>query len=193
MTKELQLTTHNAERRAHSTCRERSETRSSPKRTEKNICCSLIDKISWRFRIECSAVFRKRVVRYVGDLEETCLVIWRTRIRRFSVKRCRCFGETVWRFLRKSFGDFGENRSAILEKIVRRFWRKPFGDFGENRLVLALEIWRNLFGEIVVSDLEKSFGDFGENCSVISYWRSLWSIAMLGDRTWRLKHNGEKE
>jgi len=51
----------------------------------------------------------------------------------------------------KNYRRFGEN--------VWRFWRKPFDDFGENRL-LALEIWRNLFGEIVVGDLEKSFGDF---------------------------------
>ena len=70
------------------------------------------------------------------------------------------FGETLSAFWRK--------HSAILEKTVRRFWR-----FVEN-----------LFGKIVVGDLEKSFGDLGENCSAISYWRSLWSIAMLGDRTW---------
>ena len=161
MTKEPQPTTHNAERGARGTCRERSETGSSLNRTEKKVGCSLISKISWKFRIKCSAVWRKRVARYVGDLEETCSVIWRTLIRRFSVKICRRFGENY-----------------------QRFWRKPFGNFGENRLALALEIWRNLFGEIVVSDLEKSFGDFGENCSVISYWRSLWSIVMLGDRTW---------
>ena len=101
------------------------------------------------------------MARYIGDLEEMCSVIWRTLIRRLSVKICRRFGENV-----------------------RRFWRNPFGDFGEKRLALALEIWRNLFAEIVVGDLEKSFGDLGENCSAISYWRSLWSIAMLGDRTW---------
>ena len=89
-----------------------------------------------------------------GDLEKTYSAI-------FSEKMCRRFGE-----------------------IVRRFWRKPFGDFGEKRLALALEIWRNLFAEIVVGDLEKSFGDLGENSSASSYWRSLWSIAMLSDRTW---------
>ena len=59
-------------------------------------------------------------------------------------------------------------------------------------MALALEIWRNLFSEIVVGDLEKSFGDFGENRSEILYWSSLWSIVMLGDRMWRLKSNGGK-
>jgi len=44
---------------------------------------------------------------------------------------------------------------------------KSFGDFGENRSALTLEIWRNLFGEIVVRVLEKSLGDFGENRSAI--------------------------
>ena len=60
----------------------------------------------------------------------------------------------------KTLSAFWRNRSVIFEKIVQRFWRKPFGDFGENRLALALEIWRNLFGEIVVGELEKLFGDF---------------------------------
>ena len=137
MTKEPQPTTHNAERGARGTCRERSKTGSSSKRTEKKVGCSLIGEISWRFRVKCSAVWRKRVARYVGDLEETCSVIWRTLIRRFLVKICWRFGENVRRFWRKT---------------VRRFWRKPFGDFGENRLERALEIWRNLFGEIVVGD-----------------------------------------
>ena len=39
---------------------------------------------------------------------------------------------------------FGENYSVF---------------FGENRSEI-FEIWRTLFGEIVVGDLEKSFGDF---------------------------------
>ena len=46
---------------------------------------------------------------------------------------------------------FGENYSVF---------------FGENRSEI-FEIWRTLFGEIVVGDLEKSFGDFGENRSAI--------------------------
>ena len=56
------------------------------------------------------------------DLEKTCSVIWRKLIRRFSAKK-------FVSDLEKSLGDFGENRSAI-----------------------TLEIWRNLFGEIVVGD-----------------------------------------
>ena len=39
---------------------------------------------------------------------------------------------------------FGENVSTI--------WR--------DRSAITLEVWRNLFGEIVVGDLEKLFGDF---------------------------------
>ena len=41
-------------------------------------------------------------------------------------------------------------------------------------MALALEIWRNLFGEIVVGDLEKSFDDFGENRSAILE-KNVWS------------------
>ena len=44
------------------------------------------------------------------------------------------------------FGDLEKAYSAISERPVRRFWR-----FGEN-----------LFGEIVVGDLEKTFADFGD-------------------------------
>ena len=51
MTKESQPTTHNVEREAHSTCRERSETGSSPKSIEQNVCC-------WR------------LVKYLGDMEK---------------------------------------------------------------------------------------------------------------------------
>ena len=49
MTKEPQPTTHNAERGARGTCKERSETGSSLKRTKKKVGCSLIGEISWRF------------------------------------------------------------------------------------------------------------------------------------------------
>ena len=110
MTKEPQPTTHNAERGARGTCREGSETGSSPKRTEKKVSCSLIGEISWRFRVKCSAVWRKRLARYVGVLEEMCWVLWRTLIRQFSVKKC--VGD-----LEKSF--WRKNRLAILE-----IWRK---------------------------------------------------------------------
>ena len=58
-------------------------------------------------------------------------------------------------FGEKLFGVFfGENVSA--------FWRKRSPFFGENRSEI-LEIWRTLFGKIVVGDLEKSFSNFGEN------------------------------
>ena len=67
-------------------------------------------------------VWRKCVVRYTDDLEETCSMIWRKLIWRFSAKKC--------------VGDL----------------EKSLGDFGENRLAITLEIWRNLFGEIVVGD-----------------------------------------
>ena len=113
MTKEPQPTTHNIEHGAHGTCRERSETGSSPKRTVKKVGFSPIGEISWRFRVKCSAVWRKRLARYVGVLEEACSVIWRTLIRRFSVKKCvGDLGESFWR----------KNRSAILE-----IWRKLLG------------------------------------------------------------------
>ena len=57
---------------------------------------------------------------------------------------------------------FGEKLFGVFGKNVSVFWRKRSVFFGENRSEI-LEIWRTLFGEIVVGDLEKSFGDFGEN------------------------------
>ena len=82
------------------------------------------------------------------------------------------------------FGDLENAYSVIFGENVLAIWR--------DRSAITLEVWRNLFGEIVVGDLEKSFGDFGENRSAILFWSSLWSIVMLGDRMWRLKCNGEK-
>ena len=76
------------------------------------------------------------MARHVGDLEETCLE-----------KNYSAF--------------FGENVSAFWRKCSA-FWRKRSAFFGENCSEI-FEIWRTLFGEIVVGDLEKSFGDFGEN------------------------------
>ena len=101
---------------------------------------------------------------HVGDLQETCLE-------------------------KNYLAFFGENVSV--------FWRKRSVFFGENRSEI-LEIWRTLFGKIVVGDLEKAFDDFGENRSAIlekivrRFWRSLWSIVMLGDRMRRSKVKGEK-
>ena len=61
------------------------------------------------------------------------------------------------------------------------FWRKRSAIFGENRSAF-LEIWRTLFGEIVIGDLEKSFSDFGENRStILEIWRNLTGEIMVGD------------
>ena len=108
MTKGPQPTTHNAERGAHSTCREKSETGSSPKRTEKKGCCSPIKKCFGDVGKTCSVIWRNRVRRFgeimIGDLEKSCLVIWRNRVRRF--------GEIV-------FGDLEKSCSAIWRNRVR--------------------------------------------------------------------------
>ena len=106
MTKEGQPTTHNAERGARVTCRERLETGSSPKRKEKKIGCLLIGEISWRFTTNCSAVWRKHMARHVGDFIRDV------------------FGERL-------FGDFWRKLSRCLGENVRRFWREPFRDFGD--------------------------------------------------------------
>ena len=113
MTKGPQPTTHNAERGARGTCRERSEIGSSPKRTEHNVCCSLIGEISWRFGEKSLviwrnmwrntlAIWRKHVRRFgeniFGDLEKTCSAIWR-----------KSFGENIGdleKHGRRSYGDF---------------------------------------------------------------------------------------
>ena len=50
------------------------------------------------------------------------------------------------------FGDLEKTYSAIFGENVSVIWR--------DRSVITLEVWRNLFGEIMVGDLEKSFGDF---------------------------------
>ena len=52
MTKEPLPTTHNAERGAHSTCREEPETRSSLEASEHQHDCSGVWKIVWRANIE---------------------------------------------------------------------------------------------------------------------------------------------
>ena len=102
MTKEPQPTTHNAKREARGMCRERSGTGSSPKRTEKKVCCMLIDEISWRFGVKCLAIWGKPF----GNLEKTYSVI---------------LGEDVLSNLEKLFGD----NVRDLEKCG---WR-GYGDF----------------------------------------------------------------
>ena len=136
MTKEPQPTTHNIERGARGTCRDRSEAGSSPKRTEKKVGCSLIGEISWRFTANCSAVWRKHVARHVGDLEETCLE--KNYLAIFGEKCVGVLEKTFGDFWREPFGDFGDlenfirrNRGRQFGEIVQRFWRKPFGDFGD--------------------------------------------------------------
>ena len=136
MTKEPQPTTHNTESGARVTCRERSETGSDAKRTEKKVGCSLIGEISWRFYIKLFGGLEKKCGetrwRFGGDMfgERLFGDFWR--------KLCRRFGRNVRRLWRKPFVDFGDlenfirrNRGRRFGEIVQRFWRKPFGDFGD--------------------------------------------------------------
>ena len=122
MTKEPQLTTHNVERGAHSTCRERSETGSSPKRTEEKGCCSPIGKSVWRFG---ENVF--------GDLEKTYSVFWRKRVRRFGENEFGDLKKTWPVIWRKHIRRFGENVFGVLEKTSSAIWRKrgrrSYGDY----------------------------------------------------------------
>ena len=82
-----------------------------------------------------------------GDWGKTCSVTLRKRIRRFSVKMFRRFGE--------SFGDnFGglekliqRNRGWRFGEIIRRFWRKPFVDF-ELELIMEYRNARRPYVEI---------------------------------------------
>ena len=55
MTKEPLPTTHNAERGAHSTCREEPETRPSLEASEHQHGCSGVRKIVWRANMEKTA------------------------------------------------------------------------------------------------------------------------------------------
>ena len=177
MTKEPQPTTHNAERGARGTCRERSKTGSSLKRTEKKVGCSLISEISWRFRVKCSAVWRKRVARYVGDLEETCSVIWRKLIRRLSAKMCRRFGEIVRRFWRKPFGDnFGD-----LEKLIRKNHGRRFGELYSAKSWSAILYWSSLWSIVVLGDRMWRLKRNGEK-----EWRQIMEIKTLFITKWRV-------
>ena len=67
MTKEPQSTTNNAERGARSTCRERSETGSSPKNTERNVCCSAVGEISWRYGETWQNVYGDHILEFVKE------------------------------------------------------------------------------------------------------------------------------
>ena len=64
MTEEPQPTTHNAERGARSTCRERSETGFSPKNTEQNVCCSTVGEISWRYGETWRTVYGDHILKF---------------------------------------------------------------------------------------------------------------------------------
>ena len=57
-----------------------------------------------------------------------------------------------YRFWRKSFSDFGENRFLILkkivfwfEKIIFWFWRKSFSDFEENRFLIFSWFYNTIY------------------------------------------------
>ena len=67
MTKEPQPTTHNAERGARSTCRERSETEFSPKNIERNMCWSTVGKISWRYGETWRSVYGDHILEFVKE------------------------------------------------------------------------------------------------------------------------------
>ena len=65
MTKELLLTTHNAERRARSTCREEPETGPSLEASEHQHDCSRVRKIVWRANMEKTV--RRNIMAIYGD------------------------------------------------------------------------------------------------------------------------------
>ena len=65
MTKEPLPTTHNAERRARSTCREEPETRPSLEASEHQRDCSGVRKIVWRANMEKTA--RRSIMAIYGD------------------------------------------------------------------------------------------------------------------------------
>ena len=67
MTKEPQPTIHNIERRARSTCRERSETGTSPKSIEQNVCCSAVGEVSWRYGETWRSVYGDHVLEFVKE------------------------------------------------------------------------------------------------------------------------------
>ena len=68
MTKEPQPTTHNIEHGARSTCRVRSETGSSPKSTEQNVCCLVVGEISWRYGETWRSIYGDHVLEFVKEL-----------------------------------------------------------------------------------------------------------------------------
>ena len=65
MTKEPQLTTHNTERGARSTCREEPETRPSLEAFEHQHDCSRVRKIIWRANMEKTV--RRNIMAIYGD------------------------------------------------------------------------------------------------------------------------------
>ena len=91
-------------------CREGSKTGSSPKRTEKKVCCMLIDEISWRFGVKCLAIWGKPF----GNLEKTYSVI---------------LGEDVLSNLEKLFGDFGENMFGDNVGDLEKCGQRSYGEF----------------------------------------------------------------
>ena len=67
MTKEPQPTTHNVERGAHNTCRERSKTGFSLKNAEWNVCYSAVGEISWRYGETWWSIYGDHVLEFVKE------------------------------------------------------------------------------------------------------------------------------
>ena len=64
---EPQPTTHNIERGARSMCRERLDTRFSPKNIERNICYSAVGEISWRYGEMWWSIYGDHVLEFVKE------------------------------------------------------------------------------------------------------------------------------
>ena len=140
MIEEPQPTTHNAERGAHSMCRERSETGSFPQKTEQNVCCSLIGEISWRFGEKSLVIWRNPFGEIRWRFGETWSAIWRN-----------LFGENIGD-LEKHGRRFGETCSAKTLEI----WRNVVG------AVVAISYWSSLWRSLELGDCKWRLNHSGE-------------------------------
>ena len=102
-------------------------------------------------------------MKYLGDLEQSVrrfgenvwrnmLVIWRRRVRRFGENLFGNFWRKCVDDLEKSFGDIGENRSAITLEI----WRNVVG------AVMAISYWSSLWSSIELGDRKWGLNHNGE-------------------------------
>ena len=80
------------------------------------------------------------------------LVIWRRRVRRFGENLFGDFWQKCVGHLEKSFGDIGENRSAITLEI----WRNMVG------VVMYISYWSSLWSSIELGDLKSGLNHNGE-------------------------------